>query len=98
MDYMTAFFASLNKMIISKEEFDHAKKQAIDLYLQGLRSNDALSYYMANQLIAGKDPMRYDDYVARINKVQLSKMMSVMKEVFLEQLYAIGIVRGAYGS
>lgn len=42
--------------------------------------------------------MRYDDYVARINKVQLSKMMSVMKEVFLEQLYAIGIVRGAYGS
>lgn len=98
VDYMTAFFASLNKMIISKEEFDHAKKQAIDLYLQGLRSNDALSYYMANQLIAGKDPMRYDDYVARINKVQLSKMMSVMKEVFLEQLYAIGIVRGAYGS
>jgi len=98
VDYMTAFFSSLSKVAITKEDFDGAKKQAVSLYLEGLQSNDALSYHMANQLIAGKDPTRYDDYESRINKVQHSKMMSVMKEIFSEELYAIGVVRGEHGS
>jgi zinc protease len=97
VEYMTAFFSSLNKVSISKEEFDNAKKQAITLYLQGLQSNDALSYHMANQLIAGKDPTKYEDYETRITKVQHTKMMSVLKEIFSEELYAVGIVRGTHG-
>ncbi len=97
VDYLTAFFSSLNKVAISKEDFEAAKKQAISLYLQGLQSNDALSYHMASQLIAGKDPTKHDDYETRIGKVQHSKMMSVMKEIFSEELYAIGIVRGTHG-
>lgn len=97
VDYLTAFFSSLNKVAISKEDFDAAKKQAVSLYLQGLQSNDTLSYHMASQLITGRDPTKHDDYETRIGKVQHTKMMSVMKEIFSEEMYAVGIVRGMNG-
>lgn len=93
VDYMTAFFSSLSKIMISKEDFDVAKKQAITLYNQDLRSNDALSYHMASQFMVGRDPSVVEDYETRIQKTQHSKMMSTMKDIFSEELYAMGIAR-----
>lgn len=97
MGYLTTLFSTLKKVVISKEDFEAAKKQAIGLYYQSLQKNDALSYHMASQFIAGKDPSMHWEYESKIQKVQQSKMMSTMKELFTDELFATGIVRGTHG-
>ncbi len=42
MGYLTTLFSTLKKVVISKEDFEAAKKQAIGLYYQSLQKNDAL--------------------------------------------------------
>lgn len=97
VDYMTAFFSSLGKLIITKEAFDAAKQQAVDLFEHGLQDHDALSYHIASQYMAGQDPANYWDYETKIKKVQQSKMTPSIQEIFSEELYAVGIVRGQNG-
>lgn len=96
VDYMTAFFSSLGKLIITKEAFDSAKQQAVDLFKHGLQEHDALSYHIASQYMAGHDPANYWDYETKIKKVQHSNMTSSVQQIFTEELYAVGIVRGSH--
>lgn len=96
-DYMTAFFSSLGKLIITKDAFDAAKQQAMDLFSHGLQEHDALSYHIAGQFMAGKDPSAYLDYEEKVKKVQQSKMTTSIQEIFSEEFYAIGVVRGLHG-
>lgn len=93
-DYMTTFFATLGKLVITKDAFEAAKQQAVDLFTHGLQDHDALSYHMANQFMTGKDPSSYWDYETKIKKVQQSSMATSVQEIFSEQTYAVGAVRG----
>lgn len=97
VEYMEAFFSSLNKLAISKDAFESAKQQAVDMFSQGLRKEDAISYYMASQYMANKPIESIDDYKHHIQDVSLAKLQSTLTEVFPDQSYAVGITRGAHG-
>lgn len=96
-EYMETFFSSLSKLVISKESFETAKQQTIAMFSHGLRKNDALSYHMASQYMTAKHADTIDDYQHKVESVSLPKLMSTISEVFFEDSYAVGILRGIDG-
>ncbi|MEZ4846526.1 MAG: hypothetical protein R2877_06185 [Bdellovibrionota bacterium] len=96
-EYITAFFSSLGKLVISQETFENAKFQAVSMFSHGLRNNDGLTYYMASQHMSGKSMDSVDEYKQRIESVQLPRMTSSISEIFAEDAYAVGMVRGKHG-
>jgi zinc protease len=94
--YITAFFSSLGKLVISQETYENAKFQAVAMFSHGLRNNDGLSYYIASQHMAGKPVEGVDEYKSRIENAQLSRTSAALSEIFAEDAYAIGMVRGTH--
>lgn len=97
VEYMEAFFSSLSKLVVSKEAFESAKQQAMDMFTQGLKKQDAISYYMASQHMANKPVESIEGYKHHIQDVSLTKLQSTLTEVFPDNSYALGITRGVRG-
>ena len=95
--YMAAFFSSLGKLVIPKDVFEPAKQQAIALFSQGLRSHDAVAYYIASQHMAGIHIEHIDQYKDKIQDVTRTQLQTTLSEIFSENSYATGMVRGQRG-